>query len=98
VTREKNLNQFPEEMWQAWDLAKRGQLRLEFPTKGGAQALRHRMYGFRTALRREGGVAGAQYNGVELVIREEPSSWVLTTGQADWKRQLADQLATVNRE
>lgn len=97
--REKRLDQFPPEFFQLWDLAKQGKLRLIFPSKAAASTLRHRMYSFRTLLRKE--TSNLEYDTTGLTIQQEGLAWVLSDGKTNWQEQLSAlvaQSATNNQE
>jgi hypothetical protein len=86
---EKTLDQFPQEFFDAWDLAQAGTLWLEFPEKKQATNFRHRLYSFRTKLRKQAYPMPCPYDGIELMISQSPDGFVLAPGQSSWREQIA---------
>jgi hypothetical protein len=85
---EKRLSDFSEDFFLAWDLAKEGKLVLIFDTKNQATNFRHRLYSFRTKLRKESAPLPTPYDGIELSIEGKGEVWEVTTKTSRWREQI----------
>jgi hypothetical protein len=94
---EKKLSDFSEDFFLAWDLAKEQRLVLQFDTKNQATNFRHRLYSFRTKLRKESAPLPTPYDGIELSITQEGEVWEVSTKTSRWREQIR-QLASLNKE
>jgi hypothetical protein len=86
---EKRLDQFSQDFFDAWDLAKEGKLDITFPTRKGAVNFRHRLYSFRSKLRKQFAPAPTDYDSLELNIEgSDELGWKLNTKLSHWREQI----------
>lgn len=86
---EKQLNQFAQDFFDAWDLAALGKLTLEFPTRAQAVNFRHRMYSFRSKFRKDCAPRPTPYDTIELSIEQlAEDRWQITTRVSAWREQI----------
>lgn len=85
---EKQLSDFSQDFFDAWELAKESKLVLTFDSRSQAVNFRHRLYSFRSRYRKDCAPLPTPWDDVELSIEQVGESWQLNTKVSRWREQI----------